>query len=572
MKKIVTYSMMFMAGMAAATVNAAPMSRQINVTQPRQIVRADCVMAQSMMSATRAGMNLDDLQLVDNLPETATVKTYSRNSEYFTIEYFGLMHTDDYGAVAKVAYDGDKVYIHSPFSGMPTNTYLVGELSGDKISVTLPQKILVEEYQDYENDPDGTLGLMITDTYYALKLKYTDNGDKQGMSYNVNDQTITYTITENGLQQDGDDFIGMLMAMPAQDENGNEGVALQWAGYADRYMEYSTVNANPITMPEGLNTQSWILRSSNNDARFVNVGIQDNEMYIAGVFSDEQEYVIRGTIDGNKVVFAKDQYLGISRNNNHHAYFVPANYTLLPAEDDSEEYEAEYDYTAIGDLSFNYDAEAKTLTIGEGKAYTISAITGRIYYMEAYNDPSFTWQDDTTPMVPADPVILGYEDLFEDYQFNSLTYNLPSESTDGRMLDAAKCYYNILLDDEPALFSYEDYETGDYEEFTDIPLNYEDFYNITFMGDYYEALIMATGYDKIGIQVFYKNVDGSISKSNRVYYGEDNAISEILNSAEVATTEYFDLSGRRVADNFKGIAIGRYTMTDGSVKVIKVVK
>ncbi len=567
MRKIVTLFTAVLLSVGATTVSAAP-AHQVKKHAPSKQTRVERTAAAKAVYAPSRSTNLGDLELV--YPSDAAVENvYSRNSEYFTLYYGGLLHSDDYGAVSKVAYEGNKVYIYSPFTGMPTDTYLVGELSGNKVTVTFPQKIDVYQYEDWENDPTGELGLMITENYYAYELNYTESNGTESLKATA-DQTITFTVTETGLVQDEDTFIGMLLGTEVSDDAGNQGYQLSWTGYADAKIELTEVTAEPLSVPDGLTLDTWVMRAGD-VSHLIKVAMSGADVYVQGLFADMPEAVIKGSFDGVNVTFASDQYLGICGTVEHHAYFVPANYTLIPAED--EESEDDYDLVALESVSLAFDATAMTFTAPEGKAVTFSTIPGnRIYCIDAYLEPSFTWQDMSTPLTPADPEIVNYENCFDDYGFSMLDYVLPELSTDGRVLDKRNCTYNILIDGEPMTIYYEDYEDITLSaEYIDIPLDYEDFYNVTNYYEYMEVLLFMDGYESVGIKVKYVNEDGTETYSNLVSY-EIASIDEVEGNAEVVDVKYFDVNGRVVSGEARGLKIGVYKMSDGKVKVVKVVK
>lgn len=573
MKKIITLLSAALLCFGASAASATPVC-QVKKAAPAKEARAVRAAKARAMSSPMRSNDLGSLEL-NFPPADALEKQYSRNCEFFMLDYGGLFHSDDYGAVSKVAYDGTKVYIYSPFTGMPTDTYLVGELSGDKVTVTFPQKIDVYEYEDYDNDPTGELGLMITENYYAYEVIFSSDGETETMKESE-DQTVTFTVTDNGLVQDGDTFIAMLLGEEIEDGDGNKGYQLSWTGYADAKVEMTEVTAEPLDIPEGLALETWVM-TAGEVSHLVKVAMSGADVYVQGLFADMPEAVIKGSFDGANVTFAADQFLGICGSVEHYAYFIPADYTYVQGTSDDEEdyydYYDYYDFVALESVSLAFDADAMTLSTPEGKAVTFSTIPGqRIYYIDAYLEPQFAWQDMSTPMTPADPEIVLFDNTFDDYGFSMFDYILPTLSTDGRVLDKRNCFYNILIDGEPMVIYYEDYyDISLSTEYTDIPVDYEDFYNITNYYDYVEALIFMDGYESIGIRMMYVNEDGTVTYSNVVTYDIDS-VEDIEGGAEVVDVKYFDINGRVVSGDARGLVIGVYKMSDGKVKVAKLVK
>lgn len=547
MRKIYTLFAAITTALSTLTVSAVSPARHL---QKAPTIRKDVPSAPIASRGEEGGIM--SLPWVTTLPEDATVKVYSRNCEMLYLDMVGLIHTDDYGASATVAYSGENVYISNSFGGSALTSYLVGKVSDNTITVDFPQKVDVQVYDD------------ATYTYFAYALTYEENDGKYKMNL-AEEQSVTFSITENGIKQDGDNFISLFLAEPAVNDKGEEGYNVQFSYFADRYIELTEVNDKPTTLPETVNKESWVLKSEEG-MRIIDVAIENNDFYIGGLFTDIPQAAIKGTIEGDKVTFARNQYMGISDYYLHHAYFIPATYEY---HEETDDYEAEYTFEAKDDIVFSYDKEAKTLTTEEGQSMVFSAITAWIYYIETYNDPMLFQQDNSTALVPADPQIMSIEDFFDDLDFYTICYTLPLESTDGRVLDKNKYHYNIFLDDEVYTVVYEDYDET--EEFTDIPYDYEDFQNMIWMGDYVEGYVWATGFDKVGIQAFYDNGDGNITSSNVVYI-DVASVGNVTASAEVVNTEYFDITGRKVSGNERGLKICRHTMSDGSVKVVKVMK
>lgn len=547
MRKLFTLFVAICTGLSALSVSAANPTRQLK--------KAPAISKNAPVAALASRGNdggIMSLPWVTTLPEDASVKAYSRDCEMLYVDYMGLIHTDDYGASATVAYSGDEVYISNSFGGTTLTSYLVGKVVDDKIVVDFPQKVDVQEYED------------ATYTYFAYALTYEEVDGKYSMNF-AKEQSVNFTITENGLKLEGDNFISLFLAEAAVNDKGEEGYNVQFTYFADRYVELKEVNEKPTLFPQTVDKESWVLKSEEG-MRIIDVAIDNNEFYIGGLFTDIPNAAIKGTIEGDKVTFARNQYMGISEYYLHHAYFIPATYKYL---EETDEYEAGYTFTAKDDIVFTYDKEAKTLTTTEGQAIVFSTITDWIYYIETYNDPTFYWQDNSTALVPADPEIMSIEDNFNDLGFYTICYTLPLESNDGRVLDKDKYHYNILLDGEVYTVVYEDSEET--EEFTDIPHAYEDFQNMIWMGDYVEGYVWATGFEKVGIQAFYDNGDGNITHSNVVYI-EVASVADVKASAQVVNTEYFDITGRKISGKDRGLKICRQTMSDGSVKVVKVMK
>lgn len=77
----------------------------------------------------------------------------------------------------------------------------------------------------------------------------------------------------------------------------------------------ATGNTDLIQAPEGLETSEFVVTAMSyaamaNITYKAQVGIDGNEMYIKGLFEQLPEAWVKGTIEGDQVTFAPDQYMG----------------------------------------------------------------------------------------------------------------------------------------------------------------------------------------------------------------------------------------------------------------------
>lgn len=522
----------------------------------------------AMEAAPTRASDLADLPLIMVTPE-GTLEKYSKNAIYFGLDFYGQLYSSaDYGRISEVVYGDDgKVYFKNPFCGQTTNSWLVGEDNGETISVSFPQKIYSETYPDWENDPEGEL--MKTDNFYAFKLIYTNNGTTSRMEMDLENPVITFSKTDKGIVMDGEAFIGMLMENVSEDETtGEEKSSVIWTGFADSGLTFNKVDAVANSLPEGLETEKWIL-SYDMDYRFVDIAINDSEIYIQGILSSMPEGVIKGRFADGKVVFEGIQYLGEDLKLDHFAFFVPAQVTF---NDDPESFD-EYIFNAIENLTFEYDSEDKIIYTYEEEGIAISSISDGIFLLEGYYMPQFNWQDNESPMTPDDPEILEYE-YYDDFEFGAIVYTIPNWSVDGRVMNSENLYYNFFINDQ-ILVLYPDEYTDLVEPMENIPALYEDS-DLYFWGDYYECIIYPTGFDRIGVRSFYINPDGSKTYSNIVY--NDGTITTGIQATSedilsVSAIEYYTIDGRRITQPEQGsICIKRTVFSDGSSKTTKLIK
>lgn len=558
MKQIFTISLLFGVLSLSATPKASPLQKCV-IPQQQSLDKV------AAMPMAKVNEDIHDLPLIESLPEDAVEQLYSRDSYFFARDGQGQMYNmRDYGRVAYIAVSDTEVYIESPFGGWPTKTWLKGERDGDKVNVTFPQLIYREEYPDWDNDPDGELGLMVTDNYYAYKFILQVGEDKSSFTVDGDNPTITFSFDGTNLMEEGDAFIGMIGEYRMYDENQNPYIGFNWMGFADGMLEYSKVNANPVEVPESVQFEKWIL-DNQGDLTFVDMAFDGEDVYLRGFIQTETrdgelEFpAMKGTFSDGKLVFSGVQYLGVDPRFEHLAYAMPATYEV-----GTGEWEGENVYQAEKDLVFEYDEETKVFTSQNGYSLVVSAIPNGIFTVMALDEPVLRWQDMSTPLVPSTPTDLYYE-YIEDYGFGVLAFSMTSESEDGRLMDTSNLYYTIYVDGEEFTFYPDEY--WDLEEpMTDVPYDYWDS-SINSFGDEHEILLYIMMIETIGVKAKYINVDGSVTYSDMATLNTSGLT--LTNDNKVISTEWYDLSGCRLSKPGEGIMIKKTVREDGTVEVKK---
>lgn len=558
MKQILTLSLIGVA--AAATAGVAPARLQsLTVGEMKENARP---------IARVENADLHDLPMIEELPEGVTDALYARDSYFFAVDGWGQMYSSrDYGMATYVAVSDTEVYIRDPFAGRPTGTWLKGEREGDKVSVTFPQKMLVETYPDWEQDPEGDLGITITDYYYAYKFTLKQGEDKSSFEIDSENPVITFTISDGELKQEGDAFIGMVGEYRMYDKDNNPYTGFNWMGFADGQLEYSKVTAKYEEAPADLTFEKWIL-DNQGDLTFVDMATSGEDVYIKGFIQTEYNGerifpAIKGTLKDGKLVFDSTQYLGVDPRYDHVAYFMPGTYEEgVPSED---EWEVENIYYPASSITFAYDEVNKTFTCSEGEALVISALPDRTFVILALDEPVLRWQDMSTPLVPCTPTDLMYK-YWEEYEYGAVGFSLSSESEDGRLMDLSNLYYTLYIDGDEFTFYPDEY--WDLEEpMTDVPYDYWDS-AINAFGDEHEVLLYVQNIETIGVKAKYVNLDGEVTTSEMATLSV-SGVNEVA-AGEPVKTEWYDLQGRRLTAPAEGLMIRRDIDAEGNIVVRKV--
>jgi len=164
---------------------------------------------------------------------------------------------------------------------------------------------------------------------------------------------------------------------------------------------------------------------------------------------------------------------------------------------------------------------------------------------------------------PKDPSVLYYQ-TYGNGAFSIAMFDVPLQDTEGRFMDPKKLSYRLYIDDDEPYILYPDEYKGITEEMEEIPYLFNDKRG-TIVERAYGIYVYQSGFDRFGIQTIYRG-GGEEHRSNigYWYFNEPDGIQQIENGNEGASrAELFDLQGRRVGANHKGLVITR--MNDGRV-------
>ena len=500
---------------------------------------------------TRAG---EDFNIITEAPEGRT-EVYSLSGLAYYSFWGYIMGVSHEGTLGQIVYcDDNTVYIKNPISQFATNSYIKGTIDGDEITVKLPQPI-------YQEDYDGEVY-----NYQIERLAYSE--DEEGGWYyrDENSSEVKFTLRNDSVIW-AEDTLGDVM-LGLCDDTG------EWIGYGDYNMVYSKVTDTVVEAPADMTCEDWVLKA-NDDGHFVKVGFSGKDVYVGGIYETMPDAFVKGTIDGDKVVFKSGQYLGPDESLNCHAYFVTGGSEMVWDDVYMEWYSSPY---LTEQIELSYDAEAKTMIADSKNDSTMFINSGKahIYYIEAFDAPEFRYQAPIEGAVkPATPEFLSLSPYDEYYGYGYIDFIVPKFDVDGRMLDTDKMHYNLFIDDELFTF-YPDEYIALTEEMTDVPYDFTDSYDIYDYGTEKMIYFYTTGFEKIGVRSTY-TADNGESKDSEIAWYYVNGGTVGINAAEagakgVKSVVYTDLSGRRVAKPVRGIYIKTEVYDDGTQKSVKMLR
>ncbi len=400
------------------------------------------------------------------------LKTYQRSGGAM-YTYWGYLFTayQDGGAMQMVfAEDGKTVYLKDPISQAVANTWVKAELSDDGKTLTMPlnQHIIFYPEVDY-----GLITAWIDVTVdESGNIVTTVNPDIQEVTFTIADDG---TISLNGSTGSVDDYTGSGVGLIYDDD-------FTWAGYVDWESVYTPFTDTPVALPEGAvledYSMAYVDANGNTSGKMVKVAMMDNDVYVQGFSSLVPDGVMKGALEGDKVVFPSNQYLGVGSN-------LFLNMAGLDA-----------DYMILDNLSFDCDAATRTMTASD-----ILAVISGMNIQEGYDQPVFAPYADHAA-TPANPEVLSFVDNGELGGYNYGTFNVPTVDTDGNFINPNDLYYRIYFDDDEVFTFGPDEYPQITEYMTEVPYYYTDNYDIGVGGAtiyFYE-----TGFQRVGIQSIFR--------------------------------------------------------------------
>lgn len=475
--------------------------------------------------------------------ETTLWTKYSLGYQVYLEDY--ALDMESNGSVVEMVEDTEgNVWLNNPTIGLITPNWYKAEKDGNQLVVKGIQEIAV--------DPANgrTLYLTACELYedaWEVWYRPTENLE------------FRYNLVDGKIESADPELVLGLCYKTGDD-------SYRWAGYGDYDIVMTEHTATPLILPAGIETESWTL-SDGLMGHEVKVGFDGDTVYVGGVLESLPESYIKGSIDGDKVTFPSNQYLGIDTNYLCDAYFIGAY--------DKSFYNEYGEYIVLFDMldaiTFTYDEETSSMTC-DGEAILVNA--GTVYTNKIYsaNHPvinKLSREAGAPPVAPEFTDIMWY---VPDWGFGVFAYQVPNIDVNGYPLSTDSLYYEVFYNGEVVTF-YPDECPGLEEPTERIPYNYYD--DVTIYGDdagLRTIIYYSDGVDCIGLQSIYIEEDGTEVRSEMAeLFSEGVGVAEV-SASSVVGREYYDLGGRKVSPYAKGVTLIKQIYEDGSVKVQKVVR
>ncbi len=312
------------------------------------------ISAMAVMTISAWAQNASDYGIVMEQP-AGELKTYDRAgyAYYFSGEY--PRRGAQTGTIDIVFGENNKVYFKQPLSKLEINSWVEGTLSDDGKTITIPMGQNVA----YDAEVDDVITLAVLD--------YDE--DYEEFEVRNSAHNVQFSVTEDKISLIGTSTYVVFGAVYSQTQ--------EWAGYADYASVYTPTTQDEdvlVELPSGVTPEVYTFEANGYDGTSlkynVNVGVDNNDVYIQGIFGDVPESWIKGTRNGNTVTFAQDQYIGQVAGKPN---YMAGGQTNAEGKKD------------ICDFVLNYDETTDTYT--NVTDYLVQNTTkGVIYYVQAFSN------------------------------------------------------------------------------------------------------------------------------------------------------------------------------------------
>lgn len=550
--------------------NGAPIAPYVNAGNPKSLeesvqgvsVNDPAVVnilknSQAHRLPTREGMITNPQGERKNYTEESSISWYSIG-DYLYSWGFGEIP-------AHMIYDGNTVYMANPvtqiaFEGYEGDLYMQGIVDGDEMTFELPQLY-------YQNEVGGEVVNYYVDLLYPIELP---SGPWFVPEQGVSSTTLTFTfedgqwVMEGGTE--GDFIIGVTCdKLKLQDYEG-----YGWTGFGDSGCVYTPFDYTVTTPPETATIENWklILNGVGRDNR---VAFDGNEVYVENfAYPNVVGTWVKGTIQGDMVVFDSDQYLGKYELGNAYIFFMVGK--TVPV------YYPEWDFWGTGtefqeSYSMNYDSEKKTMSSTtmdeEGLFILINNGNKKSQWYGMFENFEILYQPENISLVPMNPTFQSAMPFNDMYGYGNVSFLIPALNKDGYVLNPENLYFNLYLDGELFEFTPEEYPILT-EDMINVPWELTDYSMVYGTGATHTIKLYVEGISSYGLQSLY--IDGDEIYKSDLVSNVETGVNNIFDK-DIKSIVYYDLTGNKVSEPVKGnVYIMSVTYDNGERKVKKFIR
>lgn len=291
--------------------------------------------------------------LMTTQPE-GTLKVYDRGGWSYYVNGDYARRGAQTGTISIVFAENNEVYILDPLSKAPTGVWMKGSLSEDGKTITLPLGQAIAK--DDEMNDDIVLGTVEFDEEEEEMISKSIEG------------TLTYTIDAEGtIKLNGTSkylFLGAVWK-----------TSKLWATFGDYESKYIEKKAEdvPVVAPAGLKTEKLTMSAhtfvaDKNIQYSVYMGMDQDTVYLKGLYVDLPESWIKGVKKDDKITFAAGQFLAPTHSGTTNYYMIAVNHNNTKE---------------IQDFVLTYDDQTKCYTSEQFLVLNTAKTT--VYLVEAYD-------------------------------------------------------------------------------------------------------------------------------------------------------------------------------------------
>ena len=454
-----------------------------------------------------------DVPYIFDQPE-GTQQLYEKSGDAYYVYIFYVAQVSYSGAVGNVVFGpGNEVYIKNVISQLKTDSWVKGTINGSTISIDFPFKAFEVEGDEYFIEPL---------TYDPASQWYIP-AETKTMTLNYDAETGAITTPSNSPYASGNMLIGLV--------DSSE----EWTGYADWNLNMTKFNDKPLAEPENVTTETYSLSAPGYNGSLCNVGFSGDDVYVQGLYSGLPDAWVKGTVQGDKVVFKSGQFIGADEVIGYFLYLVSAK-VETEWDDIYEEFVDTYKLSE-GDITFDYDVAAKTLT--NSSTFLINAGKNEVYFVNEFTGAEIK----PFVEVAATPAAPEWVEIYEaglsyynsGYGWGYLHFKVPCSDVDGNFILSEKLSYAVWTkvngEEKQLVFSTDTYMELP-EDMTEIPYAFADNWDIEADGSQRYVYYYILGPEEFGLQTIYRGA-GEERRSEIAWMSVKDLGSEIQPDASI---------------------------------------
>lgn len=454
-------------------------------------------------------------EIITTAPE-GTVTNWVINGYSYVMSWSGISMEENTNCISQMVETSEnEVYISGILPCTTLPGWVKGTREGDVISIPVPQRVEEIQFGD------------VVYVYQIDVLNYIEGEPLDYFAFEVDENvnSITMTKTETGWHMDLPDNGSTILGLTCP----NEGEQL-WVGYANIIANWSPIPWIETNAPSAEASQFAIVYSG--EGHLVNVAFDDNDCYIQGISPRFPKSWIKGEVtDGKSIVFASNQFLGISSGYDMEMGLFQGGIFGLTTNEWGDEY---MDYIPQPNAIFDYDSESKTMSMKE-QAVLINTSDTVTRCLNIYWEPTFYPQPIDIDVIPQKPVATAVSSYEQGLGYGSISFTMTNLDEEGYVISPDNLYFTVRFDGVPVEINGE----------TLIPYGYFDYDLIRKYGTEYTVMFYDKNAKQAEVELINVKPDGEEVHSPVLVMNLDPSAVETI-GIENRSIQYYDLTGRRI--------------------------